>query len=372
MKTWPIACLCLLLPGALLAAPSAHQIDGARRALIDCQLADPAAVLDHYWLDELAELQQFALHVDDVREDLSEGDQALVAQLRRSERFELTEVYAAECRANSSADLRAALARMRPADPVVLRNAAFVPLLTPAGEYLGVGLSFMQRDGVWRLERLDNVVLARDADSVGLSRQLGARRSIEDYESFEATCLADIPPAPMPRLESDLADADADADAAADDEVDDYEDNSRGAAQRLAALRFAEGRSERPSIVAKVILAEILLRSLDFAKAPTFLSEGWRQRVERAERLLAEARLHSIDWLRMAPTLIWLARAHETGAGGLSIDPVLAKTYLNLAASTNDPTVAELIANRLEESWQPVPPGTDLRFEMPVEVRGCD
>mgnify|MGYP001175437286 CR=1 FL=1 len=36
------------------------------------------------------------------------------------------------------------------------------------------------------------------------------------------------------------------------------------------------------------------------------------------------------------------------------------------------PTGAELIADRLEESWQPLPPGTDLRFEMPVEVRGCD
>lgn len=368
MKTWTIAGLCLLLPTALLAAPSAQQIDGARRALIDCQLADPTAVLDHVWLDELTELQQFALHADDVREDLSDGDQALVAQLRRDRRFELNEVYAAECHANSAAGLRAALASMRPADPIVLRNTAFVPLLTPAGEYLGVGLSFMQRDGIWRLERLDNMVLGRDADSVAISRQLGARRSIEDYESFAATCLVDIPPAPMPRLESELADADA----AADDEVDDYEDNSRGAVQRLAALRFAQGRSERPSIVAKVILAEILLRSLDFAKAPAFASEPWRQRIERAERLLGEARLHSIDWLRMAPTLIWLARAHETGAGGLSIDPVLAKTYLNLAASTNDATVNELIADRLKESWQPLPPGIDLRFEMPVEARGCD
>lgn len=368
MKTWPIACLVLLLSTALLAAPSAQQIESARRALVDCQVADPTVVLDRVWLDELTELQQFALHVDDVREDLSDGDQALVAQLRRDEHFELNEVYAAECRANSAAGLRAALARMRPSDPIVLRNTAFVPLLTPAGEYLGVGLSFMQRDGIWRLERLDNMVLGRDADSVPISRQLGARRNIEDYEGFEATCLTDIPPAPMPRLESELADADA----AADDEVDDYEDNNRGAAQRLAALRFAEGRGERPSIVAKVILAEILLRSLDFADAPEFASERWRQRVERAERLLAQARLHSIDWLRMSPILIWLARAHETGAGGLSIDPMLAKTYLNLAASSNDATVNELIADRLKESWQPLPPGTDLRFDMPVEARGCD
>ncbi|HWS27797.1 MAG TPA: hypothetical protein VN259_14645 [Xanthomonadales bacterium] len=368
MKTWPIACLCLLLPGALFAAPTAQQIETAHRALVDCRLADPAALLDRHWLDDLVEFQRLALHENDVRENLWEGDQAVIAQLRRKQHFDLSDVYAAECRGNKSAAMRQALGQMRTADPIVVRNVSFVPLVTPAGEYLGMGLSFMLREGSWRLEALDNTVLARDANSIGISMQLGSRLGIEDIEGYAASCLADLPPAPMPRLETDLVDADV----ATDDATDEYADNALGAAQRLAALRFAEGRGERPSIVAKVILAEILLRSLDFANAPPALSEGWRQRVERAERLLADARLHSIDWLRMAPTLIWLARAHETGAGGLSIDPLLARTYLTLAASTNDPNVTEFIADRLKEVWQPVPPSTDLRFEMPVEVRGCD
>lgn len=368
MKTWPIACMCLLLPGALFATPSAQQIETAHRALVDCRLTDPAALLDRYWLDDLVEFQQLALHENNVRENLWEGDQAVIADLRRKQRFELSDVYAAECRGNKSAAMRKALGQMRTADPIVVRNVSFVPLVTPAGEYLGMGLSFVLREDGWRLDALDNTVLARDAHSIGFSMQLGSRLGIEDTEAYAASCLADLPPAPMPRLETDPVDADV----AADDEIDEYEDNALGAAQRLAALRFAEGRGERPSIVAKVILAEILLRSLDFANAPKFLSDSWRQRVERAERLLAQARLHSIDWLRMAPTLIWLARAHETGAGGLSIDPLLARTYLNLAASTNDATVNELIAERLTESWQPTPPSTDLRFEMPVEARGCD
>lgn len=366
MRIGPVASLVLLLPLAVSAAPTALQIDMAQRALTECQLAAPAALLDRYWLKELQDLQHAALHLENVRDDLAVSDQAIVARLRRLQRYELQDVYAADCLANYSVGLRRALGQMRAADPIVVRNAAFVPLVTPAGEYLGVGLSFILRDGVWRLEYFENMVLARDAKSLGISLQIGTRRTIEDHEVYASSCLADIPPAPMARLES------AEDDIDDTEEPDDDAENSRGAAQRLAALRLAEGRGERPSIVAKVILAEILLRSLGFAKAPTLSSDGWRRRVERAERLLAEARLHSVDWLRMAPTLIWLARAHETGAGGLSIDPLLARAYLNLAAGTQDPVVAELIAERLNESWQPLPPSTDLRFAMPLESRGCE
>ena len=77
------------------------------------------------------------------------------------------------------------------------------PFETPTGEYLGMGLSFMLREGSWRLEALDNTVLARDANSIGISMQLGSRLGIEDIEGYAGSWRADLPPAPMPPPETD-------------------------------------------------------------------------------------------------------------------------------------------------------------------------
>lgn len=131
-------------------------------------------------------------------------------------------------------------------------------------------------------------------------------------------------------------------------------------------------RSCRHSATAKLILAEILLRSLDFEGAPAFPGERWRQRVQRAEALIAEARMHSVDWQRLAPVLVWLARAHESGQGGLSIDPTLTMGYRQLAASAGTAELKDLVVELEAQTWLPVPPSDDLRFEMPVEDLRCE
>jgi hypothetical protein len=358
----------LWLAAPLQATPDARQVDAARHALVQCRLDEPAALLDASWLARMRALQRLALHAEDVQDMVSLSELAQIAALRREQRFELGDVYAAECRADTPAAIRKAIAGMRLADPVVVRDAAWVPLVTPGGDYLGTGLSFARVDGAWRWSSWDHRVLARSAQTQVLSLELGGTVSWPGDEPDFQRCVDRLPPAPMPwPAEEVLAAEEADDASYAPDES-----NALGAAQRLAALRFGEGRGERPSAPAKLILAEVLLRSLDFQGAPAFPGERWRQRVRRAEALIAEARLHSVDWQRMAPILVWLARAHESGQGGLSIDPTLAMGYRQLAASSGTAEVKDLVAELEAQSWLPVPPGDDLRFEMPVEEKRCE
>lgn len=349
------------------AAPDAQQIEAARRALVECRLDEPSALLDPDWMTQLRAQQRVALHADDPEEIGGLSELALIGDLRRTQRFELGDVYAATCRVNAPVAMRKAIAGMRPADPVVVRDAAWVPLVSAGGDYLGAGLSFKRIDGAWRWSSWDNRVLARSAQTQALSLQLGATIEGPADEVAYERCIERLPAAPMPRPEEELVAADA-----ADEWADPDQSNALGAAQRRAALRFGEGRGERPSATAKVILAEILLRSLDFEGAPEFPGERWRQRVQRAEALIAEARVHSVDWQRMAPILHWLARAHESGQGGLSIDPALAMRYRQMALGSANAVGVEILADLEAQSWMPVPPGDDLRFEMPVEELRCE
>lgn len=357
----------LWLTAPMQAAPDARQIDAARRALVECRLDEPAALLDPLWLTRIRALQRLALHAEDAQEMASLSELAQIAAMRRERRFQPDDVYTAECLTDTPAAMRKAIAGMHPADPVVVRDVAWVPLVTAAGDYLGTGLSFSRVDGEWRWSSWETRVLARSAQTQALSLELGGRVDWREDDADFQRCIDGLPPPPMPRPEDELRAAED-----ADDWSDRDESNALGAAQRLAALRFGEGRGERPSATAKLILAEILLRSLDFEGAPAFPGERWRQRVQRAEALIAEARLHSIDWLRMAPILVWLARAHESGAGGLSIDPTLALGYRQLAASAGTAEVRDLLADLESQSWMPVPPGDDLHFEMPAEEKRCE
>lgn len=365
MKRVAIAVLWGLSGVAAAAAPgepSFQQIEAVRIALIECRLTDPAEVLDQAALGSLAELRAMAMHEPDFWSALATTEMAAVAVLRSASRFEMSDVYAAACTAEQTAGMRSALPRMRAADPVVVRDAAWVPFLTAGGEYLGVGLGFARQNGAWRWSFWENHVLARSADSHALSMQVGMLLDVDD-DDFAASCFTDVRPAPEPDSEWEKRLADG---------GDAYDDasNALGAAQRLAALRLAEGRGEPPSATAKVILAEILLRSLDFANAPPAGSAQWRRRIERSERLLADARPAPIDWLRMAPLLVWLARAHESPISGLPFDPRLANAYLNLAASSNDAGVLEMIAS--PEPWTTELPSDSFHFEMPSEATACN
>lgn len=357
----------LWLAAPLQPAPDARQVDAARNALVECRLDEPAALLDASWLARMRALQRLALHADDVQEMVTLSELAQFAALRREQRFELGDVYAAECRADTPAAMRKAIAGMRPADPVVVRDIAWVPLVSASGDYLGAGLSFARVDGEWRWSSWDNRVLARSAQTHALSLQLGTTSHWPEDEAHYERCVAGLPAAPMPWSTEKVQAAEE-----ADDWSDPDASNALGAAQRQAALRFGEGRGERPSATAKLILAEILLRSLDFEGAPEFPGKRWRQRVQRAEALIAEARTHSVDWQRLAPILVWLARAHESGQGGLSIDPTLAMGYRQLAASVGTAEVRDLVKELESPTWLPVPPGDDLRFEMPVEDLRCE
>lgn len=355
--------LCCLSAAALAAGPDATEIEQARRALVECRIDAPATRLDSDWLEQLRWLQERALHETAFDESESHLDLAIVSRLRRAQQFELEDVYATDCRTGYPAPFRAGLAQLRPADPTVVRDAAWVPLLTARGEYLGIGLGFRFENGRWRLRAPESRVLGSDAESTALARQLGTRITTADPDDFQS-CLQRLPPAPMPR--------DPKAAPLPWPEPADDSDNALGAAQRLATLRLAEGRGQPASVVAKLILAEALLRSLRFSHAPNAGTPKWLARVERAERLLAEARMHSVDWTRIAPMLVWLARAHETGAGGFTVDLALAQFYLDRAASTQRPEALEAIATRHQDSWVPEPPADDYPLDASFAALSCD
>lgn len=357
--------LALALP--LQAAPEARLIESARRSLVDCQLAQPEQSLAPAWLLRLEALQRLARHAQQAQDLASMTELAVLARLRRAEAFEIEDVYAAECRIDVASGLRRALGSMRAADPVVVRDTAWVPLVTAGGEYLGAGLVFERVDGAWRWSGWDNRVLARSAQTHALSLELGAVRAMPDDDDHYRRCIDQLPPAPMPRPEAELL-----AEEGAVEEPLHDASNALGAAQRQAALRFAEGRGEPPSASAKLILAEILLRSLDFEGAPEFPGERWRQRVQRAEALIADAQRNSVDWQRMAPILSWLARAHESGQGGLSIDPALAMRYRQMALGSANADGLDILRDLESQSWMPAPPGHDLRFEVHVEELRCE
>ncbi|MBL8245035.1 MAG: hypothetical protein JNL89_12625, partial [Rhodanobacteraceae bacterium] len=140
----------LWLAAPLQAAPDARQVDAARRALVECRLEEPAALLDPRWLARMRALQRLALHADDLQDLAILSELTQIAALRREQRFELGDVYAAECRTDTPTAMRKAIATMHPADPVVVRDVAWVPLVTASGDYLGAGLSFARVDGEWR------------------------------------------------------------------------------------------------------------------------------------------------------------------------------------------------------------------------------
>lgn len=364
MNTRPVWILIAWLMGAssLQASPgpSRFLVDTALRALSSCVLPDPAAVLSLQRMGDLAEIQAEALYAPSTEDDRPWGlELAIVAQLRRTQSFDIADVYAADCAWRTASAKRKALGQLRPADPVLVGDLAFVPLLSADYEYLGPGLLFVREPQGWRLMGLEMAVLGSARGTAELVRQLQTRVEIEDEEQFAALCVV-LPPAPMPRLDWQSE----------REYLDEDPKNAAGAAQRLAALRHASGNQVPQSAVAQLILAEILLRSLEFDGAPEVGSPRWLGRIAHAERLIASAQAHDLDWVRFSPLLVWLAQAHAHGHGGLTPDPLLESAYLKRALDAGDDDAQSVWADPANAKWDadlPMPG----RLTAPTEAPPC-
>jgi hypothetical protein len=251
---------------------------------------------------------------------------------------------------------REALRSLRVAEPVVIGDFAFAPYLDRVGDFTGAGLIFVREAGTWRWQDIKTESLARRrGDQV--ADALSARVELEDESVFLGICIGAMPPAPepLPQLEDDEP-------AFVDDEH-----NAIGAARRKAAFLAANGAYGPPSMTAKALLAEVLIRSLTFDDAPTLDDPRWRSRIERAEQLLAELRDVDIDYSRLGALLLWLARAHELGVGGLAVDPQLSDGYRQLAADIEATLSEETDPNQFWRDGLPF----GHRFERRFETVGC-
>jgi hypothetical protein len=340
-------------------APTAGQLDSARRALANCELHDPAALLSQSLLDELNVYQGAALYASKEEAETLDEDQALVASLRRNGRYDMADVYATYCRWSWPKAARSALAQLRVADPIVSGQIAFAPLLTGDYEYFGSGLVFVQEAGVWRLSYWEREVLGSTPKIAGLVAAVSTRIEIEDYEAYLSTCIVG-PAAPMLRLDWHVDWKDG----------DDAPYATLGAAQRLAALRHAQGRSVPRSTVAQLILAEVLIRSVTFADAPEPGSARWLARIARAERLLAAVDESAVDWTRLAPVLLWLARGHAEGNSGLPIDPMVAQHYTQLVNRWVPKAAATDETEQDQTPWRDEPPAPG-RMAIASEAKPC-
>ncbi len=312
-----------LLPGTAAAEPSQQLIDEAQRALSECELASPELVLSRQHLARLTEVQHKARHWVINDDYWNVAELATLKQLRFGSDFSMSAVYRADCVHSWGIRQRDAFSRMTPADAVVVGDIAFVAWLDRRGDYTGAGLVFVRERSQWRWQGTEWNAFVRRVDALDVAA-LDTNVVVEDEDAYFDLCLAAMPPAPESISDFEF-----------DSEHQDFdEDNALGAAKRKAAWLAARGAFGVPSATAKVLLAEVLIRSLEFEDAPDISDPRWRARIERAERLIAEARTTNIDWSRMGGILEWLARAHERGLGGLSVDPVQSKSLRSLVTDS--------------------------------------
>lgn len=355
-----------LIVGVLISAqlganspPQPVQIEAAMRAITDCRLPDPASLLEPEWLAQITILQSIALYADAAydKTELYGRDRWVVSELRQSRRFDAVDVYAADCRMQWTPEARAALGHMHAAEPVVVGTAAFVPLLTPRGDYLGTGLAFVDVGAGWRLVGWESTVLAaRVSDRLTVD----AMRTTYDWANEDDEQCPAPPPAPMQRFNFQPDEFEFEG-------VD--EENALGAAQRLAARVQALGLQGPASDTAKLILAEIYLRSLRFDTAPEPGTRTWARRIERAETLIGQVEHADLDWSRMASVLVWLSRLRQFGEGALTADPAVAKRYLAMArgAAPTDSSIDSSKGGEALASYERAAP--PLTRERTIETR---
>lgn len=340
--------------------PTPALIQSTQRAITQCQLQDPALLLDADWLAGLARLQADALYADADydREMLLPREVLIVSELRRSQRYDTADIYAVSCRWTWPAEARTALRQMRAADPIVVEQVAFVPLLTASGDYLGTGFAYVMGADGWRFTGWESTVLAARVRDRGLAEALQT-----EYE-WDPDLSMNCPPPPAPMARLDYLPVEIN--------VPFYDEaNALGAAERLAARTQALGLRGPASDTSRMLLAEIYLRSLRFEQAPVTGSPSWARRVEHAEVLIQSLEHSDLDWTPLAPVLQWLSRVRLQGVGAVNPDPTLAARYRALARKAGGVDVVEdenALAEPLTPDERSAPPlrrPTDLPKRRP-------
>ena len=332
--------------------PSLSQIQAAFNAESRCKLADPVGLLAEFPLALLADLQNKAMHSDAMQltnlsadGDVGIHDYLLARRLRMHGQFDLSDVYAVDCRLQASKAQIRAMAQLRPADALVIADFAWVPLVSAGQEYLGSGLVFVFENKQWRYFGIERSAFGSTPSTAALLQDLRTMTTFDIYDPAAFVSACPMPKAPQARLNFDLAKA---------YEYDVYDEiypdgdsdpkNALGALQRAAVRRHAEGKQVAPSAVAQLLFAEVLIRSLEFDSAPKPESPQWLSRVTRAQQFFEQAHARGADLARFLPLIPWLAEVNLKGSGTHPIDIAKAQQLYKIAAEAGDVDAASIYA----------------------------
>ena len=331
------------------AAPTINQATEALRAQSSCELTDPATLLVLPLLNDLAEIQRLALYrpAKEWLEEAKDGVDAaylLTRAIRKSGKFDLADIYRANCKHMDTAEARAAWGRLNIGEIFVAADYAWVSVLAEK-EYFGAGLVFQKYDDTWRLVGKDYAYLGMSERTQGVISEM---LSLWDpYPAMPITA-QQCPMPEAPQKTRAALDRSAEQSNGRDDEEYDPK-NAIGAAQRAAVRFYGEGKATAASPVAQLLMAEFLLRSLNFENAPKPDSAAWTARVRRAEGFIEQAQANGALLDRIAPLLGWLGMLHAQGIGALPQDSVRARRYFDLAATWGDPDSLDYL-NEFSES----------------------
>lgn len=378
MNAWRVALTLLgvqcLWPLLCLAAPTTNQALEVLRAESTCKIADPETLFTAPLLGDLARFQiaakhQPAQHLVEESEDYITLDYLVVRSIRLAGKYDLADVYRAKC--STSQAWRQAMAQLKPGEIFVVENYAWVALLAE-GEYFGAGLSFIKQDERWRFNGIASDYLGSSPRVDALMRLL--HTEFELPEVHVSQCRMPEAPELSEQLLAEKIDALETQEA---QDADDYYDerDALAVAMRNAVRFYAEGKQTPPLPIAQMMMAEMLLRSLDFDDAPDSGTQKWAARVQRAARFMDDAEARGVNLDRVAPLLGWLGQAYWHGVGELSADSMRAKRYLELAAHWGDEQAAEFLgASQTHERFEPdALPRSNKEFTatIPKEIVRC-
>ena len=340
-------------PSNTASEPNLNQIQAAFDAEVRCELSDPIGLLAELPLAILSDMQSKAMHADATELNLLISndswllkDYVITRQLRQGGKFDLAEVYRQDCSHRTSSTQRRAISQLKIADAVAKADFAWVPLLGNGNEYLGPGLVFVRENNQWRYLELVSATLGSTAKNRQLVQELRTvvRDDADDIAEFIRIC--NMPKAPQPKMSFDFAKAyqrDISAEIYGDTEFDPK--NALGALQRTAVRRHAEGKQVAPSAVAQLLFAEVLIRSLEFASAPSAATPQWLSRVTRAQQFFEQAHARGADLASFLPLIPWLADVNLQGSGTHPIDLSKAQQLYKIAAAAGNTEAAAIYAH---------------------------